>query len=728
MSRILQITIGLLFLFHGVVYSQLSRGGMPRSTPTLKLASMAMESMPAVNNAVLLWQNQQVMEAEGILKPLRFAHTFEVNYSPLTHGTWSRSTDGWWIWNFTIHSEGALSLNLLFDQFALSDDARLYLFTPGQAHILGAYTAENNQESGVFTASPLPGDEITLQYEIPEPPGDTAGFAITGVNHDFLGILKYVDERRPMGVLAEACNRDINCSLSGRWKEVRNSVCRIMVQGRDLCSGTLVNNTAKNQKPYVLTANHCISSPLKASGSLFLFNYESPYCGPLDGDVSHSLAGSKLKATLDSLDFALVELSTPPPPSFRPYYAGWSRNNQQTDTVVSIHHPQGDIKKIAIDHHTPVGATFLSSFLKGAFWRVQRWDEGTTEIGSSGGPLFNRNSQVTGTLSGGAASCSEPVNDYFARFDLAWSYKADSSKQLKHWLDPAKNNPLTLDGKQFNEGANLCGAFTNLMDGDAHDLLRITGTSGENKGYWSGTNSDGITEIGEIFSLPGKEIIRGISLGVGKIRSINAGSFISIRIYDLERQTATLITTADTISLRSLVPDAMNRIEFPTPVEPRDTFLISVNLENIRPGDTLAIYQSLRTTVKPNSFYFKKGFSWQDFRSMNPSQNSSSLAFELLACNIGGEGSDTLIEQTEPLVFFPNPVTTKLAIRSLGDLEKNQVSVFNMLGQQISCPVNQVSQQQVEVDLRGNRAGMYVIRIQNGQKFAHRKVMLVSGP
>ena len=41
-------------------------------------------------------------------------------------------------------------------------------------------------------------------------------------------------------------------------------------------------------------------------------------------------------------------------------------------------------------------------------------DIGTTEEGSSGGPLFNNSYQLIGTLTGGSANCAYPVNDYYA--------------------------------------------------------------------------------------------------------------------------------------------------------------------------------------------------------------------------------------------------------------------------------------------------------------------------
>ena len=727
MKTIFRLPALLLLLCHGALHAQLSEGGWPKEISALKSAQVMSEILPPVNNAELLWENRQMTEEDRMLKPLRFAHPFKVHFTPSSHGKWMQSDDGWWIWQFTVTSPGAHSLNLLFENFHLQERARLFLFTPDKRYVTGAFTDRNNDREGVFATSPLPGDEITVQYEIPGDGVRKDDFVITHVNHDFLGILKYVDDRRPMGVPAESCNRDINCPAADRWREVQNSVCRIMVQGKDLCSGTLLNNTAQNSRPFVLTANHCISSAFKASGSLFLFNYESPYCGPLDGDVSHSLSGSKLKATVDSLDFALVELNTPPPPSFRPYYAGWNRSSNSSDSVASIHHPQGDIKKIAIENQTPVVASFISSFIKNGFWRVPRWDTGTTEIGSSGGPLFNRNSQLTGTLSGGSASCSDPVNDYFARFDIAWNYKADSSRQLKYWLDPQGNNPVSLSGKQFNQGEDLCKACSNLKEGDVHELLRIDQGGGSKAGYWTGTNNQGITEIAEKFKLPEGASITGLSLGVGKKWQTNPGnnSYISIKIYGLSDRTATLIYSGDTMMLRRIYPEAMNFIKFTRPVIPQDSFLVAINFEQVKTGDSIAIYHTLRSSKSSNSLFLKKGADWIDFRALSPNGYASSLAFELLACNLGNNptGPEDLVS---PVEIHPNPTTGKVAVKSEQNLDETMISVFNMLGQQVRCGLVRLGQWEMEVNVSGNRPGLYIIRVKSGSSFYQRKIMLIN--
>lgn len=716
----------LLCLPVASLFAQLSEGGIPRTALVLKSTQIQEVIMPLVSNDLLRWQNEANSNESDMLKPLVFAHTFPVSISPVSHGNWSRSSDGWWVWKLTVTSRGALSLNILFNEIRMPAEARLFLYTPDQSQIIGAFTAKTIAVSELFATEPVLGESVVVQYELPNPPGNTPDFVITAVNHDFLGILKYTDNRRPMGITAGACNVDVRCQTGKQWSEVANSVCRVMILGRELCTGTLLNNTAQNKRPYILTANHCISTQLKAAGSLFLFNYESPYCGSLDGDVTNSLSGSRLKATLDSLDFTLVELSTPPPPALRPYFAGWNRSSSQSDTLTSVHHPQGDIKKVSIEYDKPLTATFLSSFVKNAFWKIARWDQGTTEIGSSGGPLFNKWGQLSGTLSGGAAECGDPVNDYFARFDLAWNYKPDSARQLKYWLDPTGTNPQNFNGKQFNTGEDLCNVFNNLVEGDKHQMVKSGSLSG---GYWSGSNKEGITEIAEKFRLSGNEKLQGVYLGIGKKVQLATGnnSFVTLRVYNLRGSTPEFLAEKDSVLLKNLVPDAMNYISFNNPVLPADSFLIAVTLGNIRQGDSLVLYQTLRKAGSLNTFRMKRNGSWVQFPEVSTDRSTGSLVMELLACNVGNNTTDTTwYEQKYPVLVWPNPAVSVFSVQTGADYQADQVTVYNLTGQKIKAEISRKYPRRLDINLNGYPAGIYLVRMESEGKVQTAKVMLVS--
>ena len=68
------------------------------------------------------------------------------------------------------------------------------------------------------------------------------------------------------------------------------------------------------------------------------------------------------------------------------------------------------------------------------------WDEGTTELGSSGSALFNEDNLFIGQLYGGNAKCSgrypDGQEDYYGQFYKSWDFENGMNKQVASWLDP----------------------------------------------------------------------------------------------------------------------------------------------------------------------------------------------------------------------------------------------------------------------------------------------------
>lgn len=718
-------TIGtIIFCFFYLLSSgQLSVGGKPRSIITLKSSIRPVVLMPEVDNSLLLQSELRISPDSAVLKPLRFAYPFEVNLDPLNSGVWGISDDGYQVWQLEIRSKGAFSINLKFEDLRLPASARLFVFSSDMEHILGAFTGSNNPETGIFPVSPVKGDDIFVQYEIPPSSGKQRDFRITRVNHDFLNILKRGD-RRPLGITAGSCNPDINCSAFNHWVDVSNSVCRIIIDGIEICTGTLLNNTSEDQTPYILTANHCISDHPKGYSSVFLFNYESPYCGPLDGDVTNSISGSMLKATFDSLDFALLQLYTIPPPQFRPFFAGWSHSGAIPDSVSCIHHPQGDIKKIAIDRNSPVIATYSSDYVKNGCLKTLKWEIGTTEAGSSGGPYFNNQLQLIGTLTGGAATCSNSVNDYFSRFDKAWDYRSEPDKQLKTWLDPSNKGIKSLWGKNFNNGVDYCDAFTNLKDGDTHELVKIVGATKVFSGYWTGTNNEGYTEFAEKFFIKGDEAVQGVLLGVGKVKlkQLNSDSRITVKVYEGNGLPSEEIYSQQ-VNIKDMAQDAMNYIKFTKAVTPIDSFFVGFELSHVQAGDTFALYQTIRKVNAPNSFLLKKGNLWSKFRDLYPANNSAALVTEVLACNVDTFKNDTpLVEDTLDILVYPNPFDGIINLEA-GDLfEQEMIRVFNLVGQKIAVKITRTAPLKARIDFTGNIPGIYIIQLRDQKRNVSKKV------
>ena len=705
------------------VSAQLSEGGFPLQVVTLKSTEKAFVKMPVLKQSVVEAAMVANKTSDAQLKALTFAHAFNVVFSPSNSGVWYSTNAGFNVWRLTISSRNAYSLNLIFDDFELNNKGRLFIYNEDNNQYLGAFTSRNNKPSHKFAVAPVAGDQITVQYEVPEEEGTPDDFTITRVNHDFMGILK--SDRRPIsGKPAGECNIDVNCEIGDRWSEVKNAVVRLIVDGRDVCTGTLINNTAEDKKPYVLSASHCYRKWEYAETTVYTFNYESPYCAPLDGDPIHTLSGAIMKAHYDSLDFALVELDDLPPPDFRPYYAGWDRSSVLPDSSVTIHHPLGNIKKISIDYDVPEYVTFSSSSIKnptnGSF-NILRWDEGVTEVGSSGAALFNMKKQVIGTLSGGAAYCGSPVDDYFARFAMQWDFSSDTTKQLKHWLDPLETGTLLLSGKQFNTNEDLCNAFTNLTDTDEHRNIAIT-VSGETEGYWGGTNSVGITEIVERFSINGDEILDGVSFGVGKLVTNNNNSRITVKVYDGDTYPTNLLYSKEVI-IDNWAENAMNFVGFDQMVEPSGDFFVGFELSGINADDTFVIFQSLREYEDAaNHLYLRQNGRWESFSSLNTQNYAMVNVMELVACNYSFLTDTPTVEQPKNVWLYPNPTSGELNLESDKRIDVENVVVYNLIGQEIETSVIKTDNFRVKLNLRGKTAGVYFVRFPYGNTFVTRKV------
>lgn len=705
----------LLYLFQGRVQGQLSQGGMPIQIQKLKsIVSDDLIVMPAVDNEQMRQANALKQEQSG-LKPFRFAHPFDVSLTPMNSGKWYSDGEVM-VWQLRIRSAEAYSINLIFGKFNLPDNAKLFLIGADGNEIKGAYTSENNSEHGVLAVEPLAGEEILVQYEEPVGVAFKGELEISRISHDFIGIKAY-DPRIPLGI-SGSCNLNVNCDEVRGAEAIRDAVCRLFVEGTDICTGTLVNNTNMDGTPYVLTAYHCINTVKAANATVFLFNFESPTCSTIIGDVSRSLSGSSMKANFDSLDFALVRLTNEVPKSYRPYFAGWNRRNQAPSNSMTIHHPLGDIKKAAIDNDNAVNSRYSSVYLANGCWKILRWDKGVTEEGSSGGPLFDQNKQLIGTLTGGSASCSLPTNDYFTKFALAWAYRKETTKQLKIWLDPTNSNVNTLGGMTLETVAEACKPVTNFKDNEPYAAIPILNGSTP-KGYFSGTNVAGYTEFAEQYTFSTSCEVQGITLGVAKVATNPsfAQSWLNVSVYEGEDLPGTVPLHTQKFDIKKLLAEGMNYLQFQNPVKTSGNFFITYNIQELHAGDTLAMYMANRTNDATNSFFLKNSTGWVPYTSQNTARNGSALLTELVACQIDSPTKiDTLGEEPETL-FFPNPLngTSFLTVQTKETIILPESTVvYDLLGKQQNISISLNAPNELMLNFSNKRPGIYFVHVQVG--------------
>ena len=415
------------------------------------------------------------------LGPFRFGYEHIVDFNLLNSGLWDVLDNGDKIWRLKIISAGALSLNLIFNEFYIADGAHLHVYNNDRSMVVGAYSHSNNNENEALGTNLIKGDEIIIEYFEPNFVSSSSRLNIGMVVHGYRDINNWY----PVKVNESgACNMDVVCPDGIPWENEIRSVARIVVGG-GLCTGTLVNNTLQDGTPYFLTANHC--GPSSMGSAVFRFNYDSPICGSQttansQSSAGNSVNGSTFRASKADSDFGLIELNTTPPASYNVYYAGWDNSGNTPQTAVSIHHPSGDVKKISFDDDPLQSASGLSS-VNNSEWRIEAWERlTTTEGGSSGSGLWNENYQLVGQLHGGQASCGNSVNDYYGKFSMSWDGNGSSSaaQRLQNWLDPQNSGVSSLNGYDPNQSAI------------AHDasISAITDPSGT---YCSGYISPSVT-------------------------------------------------------------------------------------------------------------------------------------------------------------------------------------------------------------------------------------------
>ena len=384
--------------------------------------------------------------------PFRFGYEHITNYSLDNSGTWRTTDEGDKVWRIKFSSPGALSMNVIFNDFFIPNGASVHLYNKETEMVVGAYTAKNNNANDMLGSDLIKGETVVIEYFEPTEVAGQGRLLIGMVVHGYVDINNWYPTK--VGE-SGTCNKDVVCWDACGWLDEIRSVARI-ANGGGLCSGTLINNTDEDGTPYFLTANHC--GPSSMGSAVFKFNYNSTNCSNSNANAAgatngNSINGSSFKASNAFSDFGLIELNSTPPASYEVYYAGWENGGSPPQTAVGIHHPSGDVKKLAFDDDPLTSAAGLSS--ANSSWRIEQWERNTTtEGGSSGSGLWDENHHLVGQLHGGQASCSNSINDYYGRFDKSWdgNGSASSTARLHDWLDPSGSGVTSLDGFDPNGG------------------------------------------------------------------------------------------------------------------------------------------------------------------------------------------------------------------------------------------------------------------------------------
>jgi hypothetical protein len=411
------------------------------------LESVRLVELPPLDRAVLL--EEDALAALEPEKVLRVAVPRKVGIEMAAMASFDGPGDAA-IWRVRVRAAGALWVAPGFGTFRPQPGARVWLYTPDREVLAGPFTDADVRAHGQLWVPPLPGDTVVVEIDwAGAPPGARPNVHLGEILHGYKSIPGSDLGGGGGGIggggitpSAGACNIDVNCPLGADWQDEKRGVVNLLNSGGGFCSGSLITNTGADCRNYVLTAAHCLSSQSSASGTIFQFNFERPGCGTGIAPTSQQLTGSFLRATFSSSDFTLLEMDDPIPEAWNPYYNGWSRDTAASLGSHCIHHPNNDEKKISYNDDLLLAGQNWGP----DHWRVDNWEQGTTEPGSSGSPLFDADSRIVGQLHGGTASCSSITYDEFGKVDVSWNGGGTAASRLRDWLDPDSTGAVTADG------------------------------------------------------------------------------------------------------------------------------------------------------------------------------------------------------------------------------------------------------------------------------------------
>lgn len=429
--------------------------------------------------------------------PIAEAKHYSLAINTDTVGVWSVDAKEN-IWKLDIDVPEAKGFFVGFDDFYLPQGTQLFVYNKDKMEAEAiVYRHEDNPTGGAYSIEDLMGDNVVLEYVAPHYIAESPRFVLSGLGY------KYIDDKGDnltgFNSSANSCMINVVCPEADQWQDQKKGVLQLRMLKSDgktyLCSGTLINNTANDATPYILTADHCFENMTREqinNNTEFIFEYESATCQTKDRPRYKYHKGAEvlvLSPLIGGSDGALLKINQPIPDNWDIYFNGWNRENKAALMGSIIHHPWGDVKKITFYNKPLTSDRWSPNSPVGTHWIVN-YSAGVTDGGSSGSPIFNQAGLVIGTLTGGESRCSNPtLSDMYGKLYFHWDQDQNINEHMDKYLDPNKTGVTKLAGLRNSDNPErklvLDNTILNIVEETSLGVNILSGN-----GEYTATSSD----------------------------------------------------------------------------------------------------------------------------------------------------------------------------------------------------------------------------------------------
>ncbi len=346
-------------------------------------------------------------------------------------------------------------------------------FRDGNGRLLAGYTAADLRGKKNLLGQWLNPTKVVLEWHEPQPAYRSHPLSVRKIYY------KQNQGTRDRGFgESYECHINSACPQGDPYRDETNGTCRvtmILEEGIGACSGSLINNLRQDGTPYILSAFHCQDgyTPIYDLWT-FDFFYRAAGCdNPVSEPQAMTFTGCTAIAGRMESDFLLLRLQDTIPASAGLYFNAW---NATMDSLpvrsTMIHHPSGDIQKISLDHDAPVVVNSVINWGNGKITPPRHhlrtfWDEGTSQGGSSGAPLFNAAGEIVAQLHGGSANCTSVFRSNFGRMAFSWNSGSEAGSRLTDWLDPDQTGALNCPGMYLQQSQQSYSVRLTVLTSDS---------------------------------------------------------------------------------------------------------------------------------------------------------------------------------------------------------------------------------------------------------------------